>query len=303
MFSDEEREAIAEAAAMRRLEAAALMAVIEVESGGRTFAWVGGRREPLIRWEGHYFDRLCPPRARARARDEGLASPRVGEIANPASHTARWELLRRAASIDRPAALQSVSWGIGQVMGEHWAWLGYASVEDLVTAARSSFSGQLDLMLRYVDRAGLLHALDARDWHGFARGYNGPAYRRLGYHEKLRAAYARQTGTVEEDAVLRLGAEGTNVKRLQRLLSKHGDGVAVDGIFGARTAAALLMFQERHGLMVDGICGPLTWRALGAKAPSARNFDGDCRSMLLVRLAQIGGDVLRGRFRPWTRWK
>ena len=64
---------------------------------------------------------------------------------------------------------------------------------------------------------------------------------------------------------LRHGARGWRVKRLQRLLQQHGcDPGPIDGVFGARTEAAVREFQRRSGLAADGIVGPLTWRALEA---------------------------------------
>src|SRR5690606_8321023 len=111
-----------------------------------------------------------------RARAEGLAAPQAGKVKNPAAQAARWALLARAEAIDAKAARESASWGLGQVMGAHWAWLGYADVDDLVTEARSGVGGQVALMARYIDKAGLLPALRNRDWTVFARGYNGPAY-------------------------------------------------------------------------------------------------------------------------------
>ena len=192
------QETISEITAVAReigIEPAALLAVAEVESGGKAFASVEGRLEPLIRFEGHYFDRRLSGEVQARARAEGLASPNAGVVANPASQAARWELLERAAAIDRKAALESVSWGLGQVMGAHWAWLGYASVEALAGEARDSVAGQARLMARYIGKAELQAALAGHDWHAFARGYNGPAYRRFGYHTKLAAAYKRHAAS------------------------------------------------------------------------------------------------------------
>jgi N-acetyl-anhydromuramyl-L-alanine amidase AmpD len=65
--------------------------------------------------------------------------------------------------------------------------------------------------------------------------------------------------------LLRVGSEGWQVKRLQRLLREHRvfpDGADVDGDFGEITEAAVKAFQELNDLNADGIVGPLTWRAL-----------------------------------------
>ena len=54
------------------------------------------------------------------------------------------------------------------------------------------------------------------------------------------------------------GSKGKAVKILQIIL---GD-LEVDGSFGPATQAATLAFQKKHGLTVDGVVGPKTWRAL-----------------------------------------
>jgi N-acetyl-anhydromuramyl-L-alanine amidase AmpD len=67
--------------------------------------------------------------------------------------------------------------------------------------------------------------------------------------------------------LLRMGSEGWQVKRLQRLLRQHGlfpEPAEVDGDFGEITEAAVRAFQELHDLGVDGVVGLLTWRALVA---------------------------------------
>ena len=109
MFNDQISEEIAVVAREFGLEPAALLAIAEVESGGWAFSVVAGKAEPLIRFEAHYFDRRLSHGKRERARTEGLASPRAGEIANPSSQAARWKLLERAAVIDRKAAYAAVS--------------------------------------------------------------------------------------------------------------------------------------------------------------------------------------------------
>lgn len=54
---------------------------------------------------------------------------------------------------------------------------------------------------------------------------------------------------------------------LQNLLNAAGDDppVAVDGSYGPATAVAVRAFQQRRGLVVDGIAGPLTMAVLTQK--------------------------------------
>ncbi|MET0598847.1 MAG: N-acetylmuramidase family protein [Mesorhizobium sp.] len=191
MFTRQTIAEIAAVAAEFQLEPAALLALAEVESDGVPFADVDGRQEPPIRFEGHWFDRRLSVPDRLKARAAGLASPFAGRIANPRAQAARWRLLARAASIDRRAAHEACSWGIGQVMGGHWAALGYADIDELVAEARSGAAGQARLMARYILWAGLRRPLARHDWRSVARGYNGPEFARLGYDRKLVAAYER----------------------------------------------------------------------------------------------------------------
>ena len=68
--------------------------------------------------------------------------------------------------------------------------------------------------------------------------------------------------TVSPFPLVRKGDQQHPVKTLQYLLGARGHGVAVDGIFGPRTDAAVRAFQQQKGLAVDGIVGPNTWSAL-----------------------------------------
>ena len=260
MFDLETRTEINKIAERLRLDPAVLMAVAEVESGGKSFARINDRREPLIRFEGHYFYRMTAGKSRQAAQSAGLAHPRAGAVKNPRSQKLRWAMLHKAIGIDRPAALSSVSWGMGQVMGSHWNWLGYGSVEALVAEARRGAAGQVALMARFIDKAGLVKKLRKRDWAGFSRQYNGPGYRKNRYDTKLARAYARYAnGTpisapmANNDAPLKRGSRGPNVKELQRLLQNWGLRIRADGRFGKRTARQVLVAQKFHDQSPSGI--------------------------------------------------
>lgn len=268
MFDAETEQAIAEMALQLDLEPSLLLAVAEVESAGRLFAKVNNRNEPLIRFEGHYFDRQLSGVQRQRARRAGLASPKAGVIRNGRSQSQRWKMLKRAMAINRTAALSSTSWGLGQVMGIHWNWLDYGSVDALVSKARSGAVGQIDLMARFIERSNLIPFLQNHDWAGFARRYNGPGFAKNQYDRKLQLAYQRISiersakwrkddtrpgGDSDKGICLRIGSTGLQVSDLQARLKARGYPIVVDGIFGVETDRVIRQFQRLSGDTESGI--------------------------------------------------
>lgn len=168
-----------------------LLAVALVETGGVPFTAIGERAEPLIRFEGHYFDRRLSGEARSSARALGLAHPRAGAVRNPRSQAARWALFERASAIDAQAAAASTSWGLGQVMGAHGRLLGYGDALGLAAAARTSISGQLGIVANFLKQGALGTILARGEVEVFARRYNGPNFRQNRYDEKITAALRR----------------------------------------------------------------------------------------------------------------
>ena len=57
--------------------------------------------------------------------------------------------------------------------------------------------------------------------------------------------------------LLKLGSNGDQVKTLQQFL-----GIPVTGEFDSNTDQAVRKYQEEHGLEVDGIIGPDTWKSM-----------------------------------------
>ena len=234
-----------------RLPAAVLLAIAIVETNAVSGTHVGTVVEPLIRFEGHYFDRLLLGDARRIARTAGLSHPKAGAVRNPSGQVARWALLNRAASIDPAAAYRSTSWGLCQVMGDHFARLGFAAPEDLAAEARRSPDGQFEIAARFLAIGRLGAILASGDHAGFARRYNGPNYRQNSYDTKIAAAMRDAERVLGLSTLPKRGDRGPAVAALQRALAKAGHATAADGIFGSLTAAALAAFQRVAGQGAD----------------------------------------------------
>ncbi|MDX6691100.1 MAG: hypothetical protein QOG15_2557 [Solirubrobacteraceae bacterium] len=63
------------------------------------------------------------------------------------------------------------------------------------------------------------------------------------------------------------------VRPLQQLLRARNHSVAVDGIFGPKTQAAVKAFQQEEGLGADGIVGPMTWPKLAVTVKQGSTGD------------------------------
>lgn len=89
--------------------------------------------------------------------------------------------------------------------------------------------------------------------------------------EKYNLTQYDEPGSVQSDenpfdepiALLKRGMRGDGVRWLQKQLNIKGNyNLDVDGIFGAKTQACLMDFQNKHGLLIDGICGTASRMAL-----------------------------------------
>ena len=80
--------------------------------------------------------------------------------------------------------------------------------------------------------------------------------------------YAPTAAVVPDMPMLYRGCTGDAVKTLQDKLNTLGyNSGNVDGIFGAKTYAAVTAFQKANSLGVDGIVGKLTWAKLYDATP------------------------------------
>ena len=106
---------------------------------------------------------------------------------------------------------------------------------------------------------------------------------------------------VAQAAVLKQGSRGDSVKTVQQKLIRWGylKGSA-DGIFGAKTKAAVVAFQKKNGLTADGIIGTRTAQALGISlsGTTSSSSSSSASSTDLNLLARVVYGEARGE--PYT---
>jgi len=110
---------------------------------------------------------------------------------------AEWKLFERALAYDPWAAMMSVSYGAGQVMGFNYAVAGFKTVEDFYQAmCYGGARGHLTAMVGFILGNPTIHnALFVKDWKTAALGYNGEEGVRLyKYDTQLADAWKRLGG-------------------------------------------------------------------------------------------------------------
>lgn len=110
-----------------------------------------------------------------------------------------------------------------------------------------------------------------------------------------------ETPDVAQAAVLKQGSRGDSVKTVQQKLIRWGylKGSA-DGIFGAKTKAAVIAFQKKNRLTADGIIGTRTAQALGISlsGTTSSSSSSSASSTDLNLLARVVYGEARGE--PYT---
>lgn len=278
------------------IPASNLPAIIHVESAGKVFEQFEDGPRPLILYESHLFYRKLTGDARTDAVRRGLATKSQKQNVYPRRQADRWEQLRQAAEIceryglDDTLAYESASYGVGQVLGEHWNELGFKNFGEFYKRMMSGAEGQIDIMLRYCQVNNLIDELQDGRWAGFFRGYNGPAYKKLGYDKKIANALKLYGGaSAAPDGMLRMGSSGQRVRELQTLLIRAGFQCKVDGDFGPATKKALRAFQKANDITVDGIAGPETMKAL---AQYRQGGEGDQKAIDIDGVKEGAGGLL-----------
>jgi hypothetical protein len=225
--------------------------VLSVETSGCGFL---PDRRPQILYERHIFHRLTGGRF-----DDGDISDQ-----NPGGYGPRgapqYDRLARAIAKDRSSALQSASWGIGQIMGENYTLAGFQNVEAMVAAMVQSEDAQLTAMGAFLASSRLHSSLQAHDWASFARGYNGPNYVINRYDVRLNGEFQKYVTGVVPDL---------NVRTAQLYLTYLDFHPGpVDGIAGQETLAAFSDFAKQKGVPYNGVIDAAAVTSLAAALPT-----------------------------------
>ena len=209
-----------------------LWAVLSVETRGTGF---DNQRRPRILFERHVFSK----------RSKGVHDGAHPDISNRTpggygSFDSQYDRLQKALKLDRSAALESASWGIGQIMGFNAKVAGYPGVEQMVADMADSEAGQLMAMGNFLIANALTKPLAQHDWPTFARKYNGPDFRINQYDSRLNSQYEKFKAGPMPDLTVRAAQ--------QLLIYLRYSPGAVDGLQGRMTTSALHEFMQKEGL-------------------------------------------------------
>jgi hypothetical protein len=230
---------------------AAMWAVIQVESSGAGYL---DDRRPKILFERHKFSHATG--GRFDDSHPGISNPVGGGYGAGGAH--QYDRLAEAVELDRKAALESASWGLGQVLGSNFRVAGFANADDLVDKMVQSERHQLLGMFHFIDGNNLGRHLRNRNWRSFALGYNGQNAEANGYPQKLEGAFDAFNDGSPPDIRVRIAQLA-----LTFLGHKpHG----VDGIFGNNSRRALNRFQAAENRPQTNELTPADFDALVARA-------------------------------------
>lgn len=235
-----------------------LWSILAVETRG--FGYQPDKR-PKILFERHVFH--ARTRGRFTAAYPDISYPQAGGYGRSSEQYGR---LKSAMVLDRQAALESASWGLGQVMGFNAASIGYRDVDAMIEAFKGSKDAQLEGCAKFITATPALHrAFQAHQWAKVAFFYNGKGFRKNFYDDKLANAYVAFQGA----------APDITIRAAQAFLTYLGfDPNGIDGKSGQGTTGAVKAFQqsvnrEKKGtLPEDGTLDGKTRAELKARALS-----------------------------------
>ncbi|MDE7346449.1 MAG: N-acetylmuramidase family protein [Muribaculaceae bacterium] len=165
------------------VEVAAIKAVVKIEAGPKLQGfWAPG--VPVANYVQSLFNKYKSKAKGRKMKDAKVPSGLSGYALK------EWTALTNARKINADAADMGTYWGMFQIGGFNYKLCGCKSVEEMVEKICESEFSQLEMFAIFIRNAGMLEALQKKDWSAFARKYNGPSYAKRGYHTRMAKEYA-----------------------------------------------------------------------------------------------------------------
>lgn len=180
-------ENFADVASRNGICVAAIKAVAQVESGGRS--GFDDQYRAKILFEAHHFRKHTAKRF-------DLSHPHLSCRRASAKKYYSWNQYSRlfeAMVLDPVAAIKACSWGKFQVLGSNHN--GWPDPVSFARAMQESENNHLKSFEAYCVKNGLIVHLKNKAWAKFAEGYNGKNYKDFDYDTKIAKAYAKYGGT------------------------------------------------------------------------------------------------------------
>lgn len=154
-------------------EPASVMSIIEVESPGKGFDYESGKI--IIQFEPVWFERREP-----------YAPSGLWSVNGVERQAKEWLAFNDAFNKAPDSAMQATSIGLPQIMGMHYARLGYKTVGEMWDdfkqdgdMAKGEYR-QIEALCRFISSdQGLMVNLHNQYWYGVAVCYNGKYFRSL----------------------------------------------------------------------------------------------------------------------------
>ena len=171
---------------------ASIRAILEVETSGKSGFISPGK--PKILFEGHIFWKEL----KSRGIDPDKYSNIYPSIVYPKwtkqyylGGSREYERFDQAGLINRDAAIESVSVGLFQILGQNYKSCSCSSPSEFWEKMCRSEFDQFILGIEFIRTQGLHEYLRNHQWVKFAEKYNGPLQAQNGYSDKLEKAWKK----------------------------------------------------------------------------------------------------------------
>lgn len=175
------------------VEVPAIKAVVDIETG-RTHKGFWQKGKALINFDIDIYKQYAKHHG-VNLSEAKKKQPLIFQKPDVKKHgsqqAAQYARFEAALQVHHDLAIESCFWGMFQIGGFNWKICGCRNVDEFHKRVNTSEREQLELFAAYCRSRGLVKYIQAKDWSNFSLRYNGPGYKKRGYHKKMDAAYKK----------------------------------------------------------------------------------------------------------------